>query len=379
MDPLALAFFPFPHVRSGSRHEGSLYRWLARCSSCDHQCERAADGEIRLCSYGVNYTRFDHHLIVAGIVIRDYPQMTPARRKALNAQPQGPTLSLVNDVRSRYGALEAVEADEIQARKDESIAAYLNPGGHREELLELLKPKLEQLVLQIHDYRQFVARVVQNMNVILETRVPHAPIEDKLAAAAHEEVAIYWAARLMEEKLHTWLFFLEPERLDDTRQDVAFRLHGCVLKYLRIYQRSFEEKGIQIDVSGKSYGELVANPQAIGVIPHTLLDNALKYAPRSSVVKIRFVESETVICFTVGCYGPRLLKGEEKKIFELFYRGVEAQRMEAEGSGFGLYLAQVIATKNDGAIRVAQQPRDRKGDRLWTEFTVTFQARSRAG
>jgi len=243
----------------------------------------------------------------------------------------------------------------------------------------MLGPQLKETLFQIHDYRQLVTRIVQNVNVILERRFPHVPIEEKLSSAGHEEVAIYWAARLMEEKLQTMVFLREPERLDDTSKDAAFRLHGCVVKYARIYQRSFEEKGIRMEMTGESYGEMVANPIAIGVVPQTLLDNALKYSPRNGQVRIRFEESSEALSFRVGSYGPRIRKGEEDKIFELFYRGEDAKAFEAEGSGFGLYLAQLIAKRNGGLIRVRQDGTDKKGDLLWTEFTVQFPGQQGGG
>lgn len=147
------------------------------------------------------------------------------------------------------------------------------------------------------------------------------------------------------------------------------------MKYVKIYQRSFEEKDLRIRVSGESRGEVVGNPAAIGVIPHTFLDNALKYAPRGTQVEIRFVETDSALTFSVGSYGPGLGHGEEKKIFDLFYRGVEAKRVEPEGSGFGLHLAQLIAIKYDTLIQVAQDPTNRRAGCCWTQFTVEFSRR----
>ena len=234
------------------------------------------------------------------------------------------------------------------------------------------KPQLKETLFQVHDYRQLAARILQNLNVILEKRFPHVPIDEKLRAAGHEEVAIYWATKLMEEKLQTIVFLRGPEILDDSSKDVKFRLHGCVLKYLRIYQRSFEEKSIKVELMGESYGDMIANPVAIGVIPQTLLDNALKYSPRNGLVRLRFDESRDTLSFTVSSYGPTIRSGEERRIFELFYRGEDAKRVEAEGSGYGLYLAQVIAAKNGGVIRMKQDKKDKMADSVWTEFTVSF-------
>ena len=372
MESLALSFFPFPYVRDGKRFDGTLFGWARRCSSCDRQCEKAQGQSVNLCSYGVNYCRFDNNMLVAGIVIRDFSQSTPARRKVLRNEGPGPSMAQVVAAKARYEGLDTAAQEEVRVRKEAVLAEYVESAAYKQELLEMLKPQLKETLFQVHDYRQLATRILQNMNVILEKRFPHVPIEEKLRSADHEEVAIYWATRLMEEKLQTILFLREPEALDDLSKDVKFRLHGCVLKYLRIYQRSFDEKGIKIEVTGESYGEMIANPVAIGVIPQTLLDNALKYSPRNGLVRLRFEESRETLSFTVGSYGPTIRSGEERRIFELFYRGEDAKRLEAEGSGFGLYLAQVIATKNGGVIRVKQDKKDRVVGSVWTEFTVSF-------
>jgi signal transduction histidine kinase len=283
----------------------------------------------------------------------------------------GPTFAEVESVKRVFEGVDEEAATEIRLRKDAVIQDYQASAEYKREILEMLKPHLKQMLAQIHDYRQFVSTVVQNMNVILERRDPGAtPIEEKLAKASHEEVAIYWAARLLEERLQAALFLLEPERLDDHRHDVTFRFHGCVLKYLRIYLTSFEQRGVTVDVVGESFASVVGNPALAGVIPHTLIDNALKYAPRGSNVKIQFSETFATIRLVVGSYGPRILSNEMSRIFDLFFRGQEASKVEHDGTGFGLYLAQFVASHFGTKIRVTQYTERRKSDRFWTEFAV---------
>lgn len=371
MGQVALTYFPFPYVFEGRRHEGVLYKWPERCSSCDRQCESSKEKRLSLCSYGVNYYRFNDELLVAGLVVHDFPIATSARTKMLRRTSSKPTVVQVEAVRGVITRLELEAAEEIRREKNEIIRLYKESGEYKTEILHELVPHLKEHTAQLHDYRQFVSRVLQNLSVILEKRYPRMPTEEKLARASHEELAIYWAAKLMEEKLRTFLFFLEPQRLDHSK-DVAFRFHGCVHKYLQIYQRSFTEKNIEVETQGESYGELVGDPVAIGVIPHTLLDNALKYSPRHSRVTVSFRETQASLSLIVASYGPRLAAGEERTIFNPFVRGQEAQRLEPDGSGVGLHLAQVVANKYGTEIRVRQDVGNRRGDLVWTEFSVEF-------
>jgi len=319
----------------------------------------------------VNFCRFGDDLLVAGIVVKDFPIASPARLKMLRRVTATPTRAQVEAAKQVLATAAAEVEDEIQHEKAEVIRRYKESGEYKTDILKELAPHLRELNAHTHDYRRFVSQVLQNLSVILETRYPGLPLADQLAKASREELAIYWAANLMEEKLRTFLFLLEPERLDNSKH-VVFRFHGCVHKYLRIYQSSFAQKNVRVEVIGASYGELLGDPTAIGVIPHTLIDNALKYSPRDSIARVIFRESDVGLALTVGSFGPRLEPGEEKTIFDPFVRGKEAQRLEPDGSGVGLTLAQVVAVKYGTEIRVTQDKTNKRGELVWTEFSVEF-------
>jgi signal transduction histidine kinase len=372
VEGVVLSFFPFPYVRQGTRHEGLLYKWPDRCNRCDRQCEKSKDSGIQLCSYGVNFCRLDQDTLIAGLVIRDHVGRTDARAKMLRSGWPGPTTADVEAVRRTASTIRTEDVSALRARQERIITDYKASEDYKRDLLVLLKPDLQRMLAQIHDYRQFVSRVVQNMNVILQRRAQHEDFEHQLSQASHEEQAIYWAARLMEEKIQTAMFLLDPERIDDPRSVVPFRFHGCVTKYLKIYTRDFERKKISINVQGISFGSIWANPAALAVIPHTLLDNALKYAIPGSRVDVTYHESDSDIEFTVGSLGPKIDADEKERIFDLFYRGKHAKAAEPDGSGFGLYLSQLIATKLGTRIVVSQRSQPESGTSYWTEFSIRF-------
>jgi two-component system, OmpR family, sensor kinase len=58
--------------------------------------------------------------------------------------------------------------------------------------------------------------------------------------------------------------------------------------------------------------------------------------------------------FSVESHGPKIEDHEVERIFEPFYRGDEARRRGAEGTGFGLAAAQNIARAIGTSITVDQ-------------------------
>jgi signal transduction histidine kinase len=371
METLALAFFPFPHVLAGERRKGYRFSWPERCNHCDRQCERLQTSTIATCSYGVNYTWFGPDLLVFGFLVKG-PAPSSAQKKMLRSSPAH--LISVEEIKSTvqvYAATTSAFDSDVEMRKAAIITEYAKNRRYEADFLENLRPEIQQSFSFVHDYKQFIARVRQNINVVIEARNTGIDFDEKLARALPAERAIYWASILMEEKLKTAFLLLHPEQITHTDEAKLFRLHGAVLKYVRIYNAAFAEKGVGVEVVGGSVGEIMGNPSAVPVIPHTLIDNALKYSKRGSEVLIEFQETNSEIDLRVISYGPQIEEDELDKIFDVFYRGRSARVQEEEGAGFGLYLAQFIATTMGTRINVWQGATPNKfGYR--TTFSIRF-------
>ena len=149
-------------------------------------------------------------------------------------------------------------------------------------------------------------------------------------------------------------------------------MHGLVLKYVRIYQSRADGKKLTTKVVGESWGNIAGNTRALGIIPHTLIDNAIKYAPEGSQVTIGLDESDDNITLSVKSLGPRIKRDEESRIFDLFYRGDEAREKYSEGTGFGLASAQNVARAHGTEIVVEQEANPKSGGAYKTEFRVAF-------
>lgn len=371
MDEVALAFFPYPYVSHGVRHAGAQIAQAKPCSRCDRQCERLHTTTIGLCSYGVNYTWFDKDLLVYGVVVGDATQQSAARSKVIRQQDTSKVATAqLEDARRRYLEFANGIRDDIEARKQAIVEEYRDKERYKEDFLLAMKPQIARGLAYFHDYRQFIARMKENINVILEQRYPGVEMGQKLAGAGVAERAIYWGSELMGEKLRTAEFLLSPEDITDRRAYACFKLHGLVIKYVRMYEASFAQKDVKIVVCGESVGEMVGNPAAVAVIPHTFIDNALKYSSRGSRVQVEFSEDSDNIELSVSSFGPEIAPDERERIFDIFYRARAAQDQEKEGAGFGLYLARFIARQMSTDVVVKQSP-----EKTARGYSTVFSAR----
>ncbi len=82
-----------------------------------------------------------------------------------------------------------------------------------------------------------------------------------------------------------------------------------------------------------------------------IADNAVKYCPENSTVKISAEPYEMFVCITVADNGPGIPEDEQHLIFGRFYRGKAVR--EQNGVGIGLYLSRQIIESEGGYITVS--------------------------
>lgn len=85
-----------------------------------------------------------------------------------------------------------------------------------------------------------------------------------------------------------------------------------------------------------------------------ILENAVKYSPRDSAIDISIRPLELYVDIEIRDEGPGIGKEEFNLIFQRFYRGRNGEK--TQGSGLGLYLTQLILSKEKGYVTVDSKP-----------------------
>ena len=100
-----------------------------------------------------------------------------------------------------------------------------------------------------------------------------------------------------------------------------------------------------------------------------ILDNACKYSGAGSEIDVSIEPEGEGVAVRVWNNGMPIPMGERSRIFDRFYRGVDASRM-APGSGLGLYVARKIAFAHGGNLILEEQQEGQAG----TVFRFTIPA-----
>lgn len=113
------------------------------------------------------------------------------------------------------------------------------------------------------------------------------------------------------------------------------------------------DKGIQIKTKEFQECEPIHNPKWTAEALGNILENAVKYSPQGSSVCIDVQPLEMYIKIRIQDQGPGIPQDEYNLIFHRFYRGKDKE--QEEGSGLGLYLAQLILQKEKGYVTVSSR------------------------
>ena len=147
-----------------------------------------------------------------------------------------------------------------------------------------------------------------------------------------------------------------------SKQEINFSdlVEGCI----EYFQTRYPYKKIEAAVNESIY--IIGEELLLQMLVNNLIENALKYSPKESPVKISLDEKNRKIELHVKDEGIGVTDEEKKKIFEKFYRTGNENTRKTKGTGLGLYLCRKILEDHNGYISMTDnQP---KG----SIFTATF-------
>ncbi|GHG21032.1 sensor histidine kinase [Paracoccus aerius] len=100
---------------------------------------------------------------------------------------------------------------------------------------------------------------------------------------------------------------------------------------------------------------LSVDPVLIGQAITNLLENATKYAPEGSTIRIAAEQAPSGVALTVMDEGPGIPASERDRVFDIFHRAVQGDGHPA-GTGLGLAIVKGMVEAHDGSIEVIDPP-----------------------
>jgi two-component system sensor histidine kinase QseC len=111
---------------------------------------------------------------------------------------------------------------------------------------------------------------------------------------------------------------------------------------------------------------IAGNAELLATLARNLIDNAVKYAPASSTIRITLARNGNRVFLTVQNPGPPVPPAEQERMFEQFYR---IPGSPGAGCGLGLALARRICEIHNATITLTSPDPDGQ-----TSLTISFPA-----
>lgn len=150
--------------------------------------------------------------------------------------------------------------------------------------------------------------------------------------------------QLSEMLLH--LSRLDHDKLEVRTVDLPVLLEEALKRY-PVHKDRF-------DITTRKHATTLANEPSISELMGILMDNALKYSPEGSPIRVRIFTQRGHVGFEIKNSGDKIPDEKLPKLFERFFRGDISRTNGAKnGYGLGLSIAKKIIDIHHGDLTVS--------------------------
>ncbi|WP_030057603.1 MULTISPECIES: sensor histidine kinase [Streptomyces] len=234
------------------------------------------------------------------------------------------------------------------------MAARVAPGGGPPELQRLARSfneMADHVVLAMDQQKAFVADASHQLRNPLSALLLRVEVlglelpeghEEELSGVREEGVRL---ARVLDDLLG--LATAEHARPEPERTDLA----ELTLARADAWRPVAEQRGIGLRWDGPALAIGMVDPIGFGSALDAVVDNALKFSPAGSEVRLRVAVRRDEVAVTVVDAGPGLTEDELSRAGDRFWRSPRHQNVD--GSGLGLSIARTLLAAGGGSLGFA--------------------------
>ncbi len=260
--------------------------------------------------------------------------------------------------------------DQISRRAPDNLAPLDVAQTPREiqPLVGQLNTLFRRIAESLENERRFTADAAHELRtpvaaIRAQAQVARGAYDDATRAHALDNVIAGCdrAAHLIDQ-------LLTLARLDRSQQAPAqtCRLRSLAAEAVAELAPQAVADGLQLELAEGPEVEIPGIPTLLQVLLRNLIDNAIRYSPSGTTVRVNVTRDGQTARLTITDQGPGIPAAELPKVRERFYRLLGTGQ---EGSGLGLSIVQRIAEIHGATLELAPND-DGKGLRATVTFPV---------
>ncbi len=147
---------------------------------------------------------------------------------------------------------------------------------------------------------------------------------------------------------------LNVSRIEEGRFGYSFtqdKLDEALDIVVKSLANQIEAKKIKLNLSLPSTSPLVyMDKQKMILVLQNILENAVKYTPEHGKIEIKVKNNKDNLEIAIKDNGVGIPQKDQAKLFSKFFRASNVMRLQAEGSGLGLFIVKNIVEQHGGTI-----------------------------
>lgn len=235
-----------------------------------------------------------------------------------------------------------------ESRVISQLMRILNDARFREKRAVEEKDQVTELISDLsHQLKTPLANIVMNMELLQNDALTGAQRKEFLAHTENQARKMKWLMNSL----------LKASRLENGMIHFQAKQTGIKETIAKAVSDVYAQaSGKQIVLETEEFQDfnLFHNPKWTAEAMANILENAVKYSPKSGRIRIALSKMDLYTRITVSDEGVGIPEKEYSLIFQRFYRGKDVEQQE--GNGLGLYLAQLILQQEKGYITVSSRP-----------------------
>ncbi len=142
------------------------------------------------------------------------------------------------------------------------------------------------------------------------------------------------------------------ESPDQTLELEPVDVAAATVEVVRGLQSKAEQRHVQLIFEPPDEALLVeANGRALDQVLINLVDNAIKYTPEGTSVRVRTKATRSAVMLEVNNPGPPIAPQHLERVFERFYRVDEGRSRDVGGTGLGLSIVKHLCMQMGAEVR----------------------------
>lgn len=261
---------------------------------------------------------------------------------------------LVRPLQEMTGAARNIGARNLQGRIPD-----VSPDVELRDLARVLNAMLARLEAAFHGQRRFIADSSH------ELRSPLSNLRGTV------EVALRQPRSVPEYQETLRITLVEAERLSRLvnellmlsrvdAKEFTLDLAPCDLSEIAAasataHTARSQDRGVRLRLEAQP-APLLGDRHRLREVVDNLLDNAIRYAPAGSEVRVQTYRAGGDAVLSVHDAGPGLSLADQLHIFDRFYRADGSRARDSGGLGLGLAIAKAIVEAHGGQLTVQSEP-----------------------